>query len=452
MNEVLAAPAPLESAAERRKTGRALRAQIPRAGHAEWKPSADRADPVDILEAQSRTRVQSLIPIRYGRMLVSPFAFYRGSAAIMAADLAQTPTTGLRAQCCGDAHLVNFGAYATPERNLVFDVNDFDETLPAAWEWDLKRLCASVVVAARFNGFTRKEAAAAAAAAAGSYREKMNRYAGAAPLDVWYAGIDARDVIMEAQAHARRLRRAPAPPSHISARVYPTIERKGGTLRFADDPPLIYHLPPGQLSEVNVDDTLRRYRNSLRPDIRVLLDRYRCVDTAVKVVGVGSVGTWCAIALFVTADEQVLVLQVKQAVASVLERFAGPSECAHSGQRVVEGQRLMQAASDTLLGYTHDDGGVDYYVRQLRDVKVTPVITDMTPPILAHYAACCGWALARAHARSGDPAAIAGYIGNGDALDRALADFAQAYADQNQRDYDTFAQAVKSGRITAAKI
>jgi len=438
---------------ERLAAGKALRTTVPRGSHAGWRAPRGRADPIEVLIESDKGRTRRLIPIRYGRMLPSPFTFYRGAAAIMAADLATTPVTGLQVQVCGDCHLLNFGGFATPERRIIFDINDFDETLPAPWEWDLKRLAASFVIAGRDNRFRARDCRTATVTAVRSYRDHICEYALMPALQVWYASVDligylagTRDPQIR-KLYLRLLRKA---QHRDAAREFPKLaHRLGGAPRIKDDPPLIYHLADEQRPEFHrmVHDVLARYRASLPDERRVLFDRYRFADLAVKVVGVGSVGTMCGAALFLAADDDPLFLQIKEARSSVLEPFAGKSVYHHRGERVVVGQRLMQAASDIFLGWTFGDKGRHFYVRQLRDVKIKPMVELMTPQHLIAYAGLCGWALASAHARSGDPAALAGYMGNSAAFDEAIADFAVAYADQNERDHAALVAAVRAGRI-----
>ncbi|HEX3556431.1 MAG TPA: DUF2252 domain-containing protein [Thermoanaerobaculia bacterium] len=439
--------------AERLEAGKALRKQVARSAHAAWRPAVDRADPIAVLRANSRGRLKELLPIRWGRMLASPFAFLRGAAAVMATDLAPTPVTGLRVQAGGDCHLANFGGFATPERHLVFDVNDFDETLPAPWEWDLKRLAASVVVAGRHAGISDKAAAASAQAAVRSYREMMIDLAGRRALDVWYARLDfetlvrgARDPLERRVAGVVRQARR-----RTMLRAFPKlVEMSGGAPRIKDDPPLIFHSHARNGVEADARAFLRRFRKTLTPECRVIFDRFRLVDVAMKVVGVGSVGTRCAVALLQAADDDPLFLQIKEARPSVLEPFAGKSPYSNQGERVVRGQHLMQSASDIFLGWSRDDKGRDYYCRQLRDIKVSIVLDGMTAVELTEYAGFCGRALARAHARSGDAATLAGYMGGNDVFDRAVAKLAVAYADQTERDYEALQKAVKAGRLRAS--
>jgi len=391
------------------------------------------------------------VPIRYGRMLASPFAFYRGAAAVMAADLAATPTTGVQVQACGDCHLVNFGGFATPERLLIFDINDFDETLPAPWEWDVKRLAASMVIAGRHLRFSRRDARAAAVAAVRSYRRHMAVYAGEPALDAWYARIDAVPQLIEdpelrgEYAHAVRRQK-----QRDETREHHDLTHRGGRKpRIKSEPPLVYHPGAGDDPRFagNVEAALRRYRDSLPDERRPLYDRFELCDVAMKVVGVGSVGTVCAVALFLDRNRNPLYLQIKQARASVLEPHAGASRYDNQGERVVVGQRLMQTASDVFLGWTRGDRGRHFYVRQLRDWKVKPALELMRPPNLVRYGEICGWALARAHARTGDAALLSGYLGRNPSFDLAIGRFAVAYAQQNESDYQAFKSAARSGRI-----
>jgi len=442
-----------QTPAERREYGRGLRAAVPRSIQARWDPPSARRDPVLVLEEQEAGRVHELLPIRHGRMIASALAFLRGAAAVMAEDLAGTPVSGLRVQACGDAHLLNFGIFATPERRLDFDVNDFDETLPAPFEWDVKRLAASVVVAGRARGFSAAECDEAGRAAAASYRSQMGDCAAMSYLDVWYARLDVSELMASMRkADSRRLQDdvlAKARRKTSLGALAKLTEVVEGRRRIVDAPPLVEHLewPAGAPSPPLV---VRRYRRSLPDDRRVLLDRYRVLDWARKVVGVGSVGTDDAIVLAQgDTDGDPLFLQVKEAQASVLERFAGSSRYATHGQRVVWGQRIMQAASDIFLGWT-SLGDRDYYVRQLRDMKGSIAVEKLSPRELLDYARACGGALGLAHARSGDPASIAGYLGAGDNFDRAIAGFASAYADQTERDHALLVHAARSGRIEAA--
>jgi uncharacterized protein (DUF2252 family) len=441
-----------QTPAERREHGRGLRAAVPRSMQARWEPPTARRDPVLVLEEQESGRVPELLPIRHGRMIASPLAFLRGAAAVMAEDLAGTPVTGLRVQACGDAHLLNFGIFATPERQLDFDVNDFDETLPAPFEWDVKRLAASVVVAGRARGFSAGECEQAGRGAAASYRSQMSDCAAMSYLGVWYARLDVSELMASMhKAESRRLQGgalAKARRATSLGALAKLTEVVDGRRRIIDAPPLVEHLewPAGAPAPPLV---VRRYRSSLPDDRRVLLDRYRVLDWARKVVGVGSVGTDDSIVLAQgDTDGDPLFLQVKEAQASVLERFAGSSRYASHGQRVVWGQRIMQAASDIFLGWT-SLGDRDYYVRQLRDMKGSIAVEKLSPRELLDYARACGAALGVAHARSGDAASIAAYLGAGDNFDRAIAGFAAAYADQTERDHALLMRAARSGRIEA---
>jgi len=448
--------APYRSQAERRVEGRALREAVPRAEHSGWTPPKGRRDPVEIVLAANEGRLPELLPIRHGRMSQSPFAFYRGSAAIMAADLAHTPSSGLRVQACGDAHLSNFGAFATPERGVIFDVNDLDETLPAPWEWDLKRLTASVVLAGRHIQLKQSESARAARTAVRSYREHMAEYAFMKALDIWYDRIDLTRLIESVPDEEERARMEKqlekARARTVAEHDFPKLtEQVGSTPRIKDNPPLIFHHHEvrEQLGTEELKAAWARYHDSLPDHIRVIFDRFHLCDMAVKVVGVGSVGTACLIALFMAADDDPLFLQIKQANASVLEPYAGKSMHENHGQRVVVGQHLMQAASDIFLGWSQGHLGRHFYVRQLRDVKISADIDGMNAELLRRYADACGWALARAHARSGDAAMIAGYMGSGRSFDEAICDFAGDYADQAERDYRAFVKAIRERRIKA---
>jgi len=392
-------------------------------------------------------------------MAQSPFAFYRGAAAVMAADLASTPQSGLRVQACGDAHLMNFGGFATPERNVVFDINDFDETLPGPWEWDIKRLAASVVIAARHLQLSDNDAAKAATATVCSYRERMSDYASMRALDVWYDSIDMERFakVVEKQSEIEDVRERvaqrieEAQKKSLPETLFPKLAEHHGALPvIKDDPPLIFHptaeQAPGMKS--GYKKAIADYRQSLPEHVRVLFDRFHFRDLAFKAVGVGSVGTLCTIALFMAADDDPLFLQIKQAKASVLEPYVGKSLHANSGERVVAGQRLMQSASDMFLGWFHAENGWDGYVRQLRDTKISPIIEDWNLKFLKAYGEMCAWALARAHARSGDAAQITGYMGSNSTFDDAVCEFAVEYADQNQRDYRAFIKAIREGRLS----
>lgn len=470
MNAVGVRPAravPHLTPSERAARGKAARAEVPRSSHADWEPASNRRDPVELLEEQALTRAPELVPIRYGRMLVSPFTFYRGGAYLMAADLSGTPQTGLHAQLCGDAHLSNFGVFAAPDRRLVFSVNDFDETLPGPFEWDVKRLAASFAVAGRERGFDRAQRESISATAARSYRESMREFAGMRTLDLWYARIDADDIAARFGRLASGRQRKGLEHAVAHARAKDSLkalakltETVDGERRIVSDPPLIVPIEdiasPAELPVLDafVHGVIRSYRRSLPSDRRRLLEQFRYVHAARKVVGVGSVGTRAWITLMLGRDDDdPLFLQLKEANASVLEPFLGQSRFANHGQRVVEGQRLMQAASDLMLGWVRvtrpDSETRDFYVRQLWDQKGSAVVEEMTPDTMALYADLCGWTLAKAHARSGDAAAIGSYLGSGSAFDRALAAFAETYADQNERDYDALKAAVASGRVAA---
>jgi uncharacterized protein (DUF2252 family) len=448
--------------AERAARGKAARAEVPRGTHGSWEASPVRVDPVGLLEEQAKTRVEELVPIRYGRMLVSPFTFYRGAAYIMAADLAGTPRTGLHVQLCGDAHLSNFGVYAAPDRRLVFDTNDFDETLPGPFEWDVKRLVASFAVAGRYRGFDKKRRRAINLRVSQSYREAMAAFASIRTLELWYSRIDIEDIFtrMSSEVSAKVVKRAERNEAKARTKDSLAAFKKltgmvDGEPRIVSDPPLIVPISELFTGEEAMEGTrlvIREYRRTLQGDRRHLLERFRLVDAARKVVGVGSVGTRAFILLFLGRDEEdPLFLQMKEAQESVLEPFLGRSGFANHGQRVVEGQRLMQAASDTMLGWIHVKGadGVerDHYLRQLWDSKGSALIDAMEPRTMEAYAGLCGQTLARAHARSGDAVAISSYLGTSDAFDRALAVFAEAYADQNERDYAALKAAADSGRI-----
>jgi uncharacterized protein (DUF2252 family) len=459
-------PAEHPSPAERAARGKAARAEVPRSAHAAWERAPDRPDPVDLLEEQARTRVPGLVPIRYGRMLLSPLAFFRGAAYVMASDLAQTRQTALRVQLAGDAHLSNFGIYAAPDRRLVFSLNDFDETLPGPFEWDVKRLVASFAVAGRERGFGRARRRSVNLAAVRSYREAMRDFAQMRTLDVWYARLEVDEIARRwgNEVRAKRLRQIERSiakgraKDHLRAFAKLT-EVVDGERRIVSDPPLIVPLedliPAGEHERMAeaLQNVFRSYRRTVVVDRRQLLERFRYVHIARKVVGVGSVGVQAWILLLLGRDdEDPLFLQLKEAQASVLEPFLGRSQFANHGQRVVEGQRLTQTARDVLLGWTRapdPDGSLerDYYVRQLWDGKARVNIEAMDADTMAVYAAICGWTLAHAHARSGDPGALAGYLGRGDAFDRALASFAEVYADQNERDYATLESAAATGRI-----
>jgi len=443
--------------------GKALRERVPRQTHGTWKRDKDKVDPLAILRAQDKDRQKQLVPIRYGRMLQSPFTFYRGAAAVMAADLAKTPSTGLRVQACGDCHLLNFGGFATPERNIVFDINDFDETLPAPWEWDVKRLVASFVLAGRSQGLKESDSRDAAVACARSYRKQLREYSEMSPLEIWYARITLEDVVAAMPASVRKAREAAlrgkiakATAASSSDLAYPQLAGMvSGKIRIHDAPPLIFH--PTDVSaedlRIRAEEALKCYRDTLSDDRRELLDQYRIVDWAMKVVGIGSVGTRCSIILMMSTNNDPLFLQWKQAKQSVLEPYAGKSAYPHPGQRVVMGQKLMQSASDIFLGWATSNIGVQGYVRQLRDVKIKPVVETMDAAAMTYFAKICGWTLARAHAKAGDSEQkISGYLGNTDNFDEAMGSFAVAYADQTERDHAALKAAVRSGKIEVLQL
>jgi uncharacterized protein (DUF2252 family) len=462
------AEVPHLTVAERVARGKAARAEVPRSSHAVFEPVAHRPDPIELLERQAQTRVPELVPIRYGRMLVSPFTFYRGAALIMASDLAATPRSGLTVQCCGDAHLSNFGVFASPERRLVFDLNDFDETLPGPWEWDVKRLAVSMLIAARNNDFSVKEQDRIVLDTVAQYRTAMASFAGMNNLEVWYAHLEVDSVLAEfgSQLEPKGVKRtekalAKARTKDSMAAFSKLTHIVDGEARIVAEPPLI--VPIDDLLEGSERDRvldglhqlLRSYRSTLEYDRRVLLEEFRMTDFARKVVGVGSVGTRAWIALMLGRDgTDPLFLQMKEAEASVLEEFLAPSEFDNHGERVVAGQRLMQATSDIFLGWLHVEEGTDgqerdFYGRQLKDWKGSAETDQMVPAGMAAYGKLCGWTLARAHARSGDRIAIAAYLGKGNSFDRAMVEFSRAYAEQNDADYKALEKAVKSGRVIA---
>jgi uncharacterized protein (DUF2252 family) len=430
--------------------GRGRRDRVSRSSHAEWSPAADRPDVIDTLLASNAGRLEELAAIRFGRMAVSPFTFLRGSAAVMAADLAAIPTTCLQVQACGDCHLMNFGLFATPERNVVFGLNDFDETLPGPWEWDAKRLVASLVVAGRDVRLNDSDSLRIAAEAMRSYRERLWELAEMSPLEIWYDRIDLARTMEEApdeDARKHRERLARQARKRVAENLFPKlVATEGGHLRIVDQPPLIYH-PPELTSDV-VADFFDSYRQSLAPDRRVLFDRYRFEDAAIKVVGVGSVGTRCFVCVFADEGGHPLILQVKEANPSVLAPYVTDHEVAHNGQRIVTGQHLMQPASDIFLGWGTSSGSREFYVRQLRDMKVSVTLARDAVQ-LRRYAAFCGQALARAHANTGSAAAIAGYLGTNTKIDKAFARFGLAYADQTERDHRTLVEAIDDGRLPA---
>lgn len=441
------------SRSERLAMGKAARANAPRSGHGEWKPAPNRPDPIALLESQAATRFSYLLPLRYGRMSASPFAFLRGSVIVMAQDLSKLPVSGIAAQVCGDAHLANFGVFASPERRLVFDINDFDETLAGPWEWDVKRLAASIVVAGRTYGYSETANQELVAHAISTYRQKMWEYSEQSVLDVWYARLDLEELLKprktRVQARIRSSMNKARKRGQFEAFSKMT-EVVDGARRFKEAPPTLTHVRfKGELETIRA--VFDHYRESLPYERRILLDRYRFVDIALKVVGVGSVGTGCFVVLLDAGDDQdPLLLQIKEANESVLEKHLGAGPYTNHGQRVVVGQRLMQATGDIFLGWLHNDAnGRDYYVRQLRDMKYSADLSKGTPKLLAFYVGLCAHALARAHARTGDPALLVGYMGRSDAFDMALVKFASAYADQIERDHAALRNAIKARRLEA---
>jgi uncharacterized protein (DUF2252 family) len=453
----------LTSRAERTAFGKALRSKAPRSSHAPWAPDSQRPDPISLLEESNTTRLEHLVPIRYGRMSQSPFAFLRGSAGVMASDLAKTPVSGIQAQLCGDAHLSNFGVYASPERRQVFDVNDFDETLTGPWEWDVKRLAASVVVAGRQNGYTARESRQAVLSCMQYYREHMRQFALMNHLDVWYYHLNVEGLLAMSrsmqgskriQKDVQRMAKKASRRTRIA--TFPKLaEVVDGKYRIKDDPPLIDHYDPlhphkDDLDTEELKAMVKDYLWSLREELRIIIMRYPAVDFAQKVVGIGSVGTRCAIVLMLGGAEgdDPLFLQIKEAQASVLEPYLGASLYPHHGQRVVIGQHMMQAVSDIFLGWSTFEGR-HYYGRQLRDMKFSVEVEDMDPVRFTEYVQLCGVTLSRAHARTSDPAQISGYLGKKDTFDQAVADFAEAYADQTERDYEALLAAMKDGRVQA---
>jgi uncharacterized protein (DUF2252 family) len=443
----------LRTTDDRMKAGKALRARCPRSSHGKVVLGQGDRDVITLLEHSNKGRLADLIPIRHGRMLQSAFAYFRGTALIHAHDLAGTPSSGITVHACGDCHLMNFGGFATPERNLVFDVNDFDETLPAPFEWDVKRLAASFAIAARWRGFRAREARDIAIRAAASYRESMRKRAGTAVLEAWYSKITSDDVsdIMGSGAGIKRRVEQRIAEAHAQTHehVAQKLTKRGnrGLPRIIDQPPLLYHVHRSALNERTIRAFLKRYRETLAEERRMLFDRYQVIDVALKVVGVGSVGTRCFVVLLLAAPDDPLFLQVKEARPSVLERYTRHKPVPHNGQRVVVGQRLMQAASDIFLGWSRGPLGRDFYVRQLRDMKIAPEVETQNVHVMRAYARLCGAALARAHDKAGDAAMIAGYLGSIDHFDQAIGDYAVAYADQVERDYDSFVRAVRNGRL-----
>lgn len=440
---------------DRAAAGKALRDKLPREKHGIWKESKGRPNPIDLLQKSDAGRLKDLIPIRYGRMLQSPFAFYRGSAGIMASDLARTPSTGLQVQACGDCHLMNFGGFATPERNIIFDINDFDETAPAPWEWDVKRLVASMVLAGRSIGLSESNSRDCAISAARSYREHMRNYSRMDPLRVWYTNITAEDfmgALPQSIQKGVKKRIEKASKGSGSELDFPKLAGTvGGQIRITEQPPLIFHPEGSKTQEFQsiLEQVFVSYRETLSDDRRMLLDRYHLVDAAIKVVGVGSVGRRCWIALLMSESNSPLFLQFKESVESVFEPYAGKCGYSHHGQRVVMGQRLMQPASDIFLGWVTAPNGRQFYVRQLRDAKIKPMIETFNSEMLNVYAMACGWVLARAHSKVSEiSATISGYLGSSsDEFDEAMGKFGLAYADQAEHDHAALKAAVRKGKI-----
>jgi uncharacterized protein (DUF2252 family) len=442
------------SVERRMAAGKSLREKVPRTSHARWVPPANRPDPIKLLQHADRGKLPELLPIRYARMRSSPFGFFRGAAALMASDLSHTPVTGIRVQACGDCHLLNFGGFGSPERRLVFDMNDFDETLPAPWEWDAKRLAASIVLAGRQMDLSDRSCSDAVRLMVASYRKHMREYAHMRAIEAWYSHIDAEVFIAKAKTSRdkkqwrqteRKARLQTA--EHVFPRITDVVN---GRRMIIDRPPLVYHPHHYEKIGKHVRAMFRRYTLTLPEERRVILDRYHIVDIARKVIGIGSVGTRCAVILLMAGADDPLFLQFKEAHASVLEPYAGKSRYANHGERAVTGQRMLQSASDVFLGWTHDDYGHDYYFRQLRDMKMSIDLDELSKASWLEYVEICGWVLARAHARSGDAAQIGGYVGKKDTFDRALAKFAIAYADQTERDHHALVKAIKTGRLRAS--
>ncbi|WP_220700779.1 DUF2252 domain-containing protein [Paraburkholderia sp. BL23I1N1] len=444
------------SRAERRAIGKALRKKIPREFHATWNAPSDRPDPVDLVQESNKGRLTDLIPLRHGRMAQSPFTFYRGAALNMAEDLASMPSTGVRVQCCGDAHLVNFRGFATPERNVIFAINDLDETLAAAWEWDLKRLTASFVIACRNNGLSESAAQDTVLTCVRSYREHMAEFGEMKSLDRWYFALETEmliSTIVDPTIRRRAVKRlAKERETCITEDIFPKlVQGSGHTALIKEQPPTIFRLKGHRAGQIDsrIANVFARYRESLTPACRVMLDHYRLLDVAIKVVGVGSVGTRCWIGLLMDGAGDPLLLQVKEARASVLETHAGKSVYPNHGERVVNGHRLMQPSSDIFLGWTKGGSGRHYYVRQLRDVKIKFPVDAFDKAEMCLFADWCGWSLALSHARSGDPSIISGYLGKSDAFDKALAIFSVAYADQTEADHAALKRAIEGGKVKA---
>jgi uncharacterized protein (DUF2252 family) len=441
---------------ERMSGGKALREKVSRKSHAKWTAPSGRPDPIEVLQHSEGLRLSELLPIRYDRMQQSPFAFFRGSAAVMAWDLSKTPATGIRVQACGDCHASNFGGFASPERQLLFDINDFDETLQAPWEWDIKRLAASIVLASRELGLGGRHCQDAVVIMLQSYREHMREYAQMRALEVWYSHMDAEVFIKEARSAASKQRWEQVERKarlQTAEHIFPKIANViNGRTRIVDHPPLVYHPRESDAELKYVIEKFRKYRETLAAERRVILDRYHIVDVARMVVGVGSVGTRCAVALLMAGEHDPMLLQIKEALPSVLEPYAGKSKYANHGERVVTGQRMLQSASDVFLGWTRDEDGRSYYFRQLRDMKMKIDLENMTKGDWLEYVQICGWTLARAHARTGDAALIGGYLGKNDIFDSALAKFAASYADQADRDHATLLKAIRAGRLKSQSI
>jgi uncharacterized protein (DUF2252 family) len=438
---------------DRLASGKALRKKVPRSAHAKWDPPSYRPDPVELLRDSDRGRLPELLPVRYDRMRQSPFAFFRGSAALMAWDLSTAPATGVTVQACGDCHAANFGGFASPERRLLFDINDFDETLRASWEWDVKRLAASIAVASPELGLGSSSCTDAVLTMARSYRRHMRDYARMRALEVWYSHLDAEVFIEQARTVTARKRWQKVEEKarlQTAEHIFPKIaDVINGRTRIVDHPPLVYHPRQSDLIQKHVTQMFHRYRQSLPDERRIILDRYHIIDVARKVVGIGSVGTRCAVALLLAGEHDPMLLQFKEAAPSVLEPYFGTSRYANHGERVVTGQRMLQSASDVFLGWTLDDEGRSYYFRQLRDMKMKIDLENMRKSDWVEYVEICGWTLARAHARTGDAALIAGYLGKSDAFDSALATFANSYATQTERDHAALVKAIQAGRHRA---
>lgn len=447
---------PLTSRADRYASGKRLRQSCPRNSHSAWNPPADRPDPVQLVLSAGEGRLQELLPLRHGRMAQSPFTFYRGSALNMASDLALTPATGIRVQCCGDAHLMNFGGFATPERNVIFSINDLDETLPAPWEWDIKRLAASFMLACRDNGLSESVAREVVLACIRSYREHMAGFGEMKTLELWYYCLDS-DMLISSIKDPRMRKRgiqrlAKERGRSVAEDIFPKLTQASGESHIIKDQlPEIFHAEghqPGEIDEV-VSEAFDRYKESLLPAYQSLLDRFVMRDAAIKVVGIGSVGTMCWVLLFLAGEGDPFFLQVKEARSSVLEPYAGKSLFSNHGQRVVNGQRLMQPYSDPFLGWTQGRFGRHFFIRQLRDIKISMRVETFGKPEMLIYADWCGHALALSHARSGDAVLLSGYMGKSDAFDQALAAFSKAYADQTERDHALLKQAIKNGKVEA---